>query len=269
MGLHRTAALLGLPPAVRTFSLSLDLEDSETGCKFFRARRRRPVVLASENDGWFWDTEVMARARLADLRIREVPVLFLRRADKTQTVRFWRDSWRYLRALHDFRGVVGISRRTKSPIYWTGHGYDLVMRALYGGRVRTRRRGGGRAHRRRRQRRRRLLRDRAAAIATSCAPARCRYLGLDFNGDFVMHARRRGADVRWFNLTPDPIPRADYVVMCSSLYHFSDRADEIVDPAAPRRAPRGDRLGAGAQPVAAARGRAPGRGADQSRRRRR
>ena len=39
--------------------------------------------------------------------------------------------------------------------------------------------------------------------------------------------------------------------MCSSLYHFGDRADEVDDPAAPRRAPRGDRLRAGAQPVAA------------------
>src|SRR5262249_55191841 len=54
------------------------------------------------------------------------------------------------------------------------------------------------------------------------------YLGLDFNGDFVMHARRRAADVRWFNLETDPIPAADYVVICSSLYHFADRADEVV-----------------------------------------
>ena len=43
-----------------------------------------------------------------------------------------------------------------------------------------------------------------------------------------MHARRRGADVRWFNLESDPIPCADYVVICSSLYHFTDRADGIV-----------------------------------------
>ncbi len=54
-----------------------------------------------------------------------------------------------------------------------------------------------------------------------------------------MHARRRGADVRWFNLLTDPIPAADYVVMCSSLYHFSDRADEIVTQAA--AAPRAAR----------------------------
>jgi len=56
----------------------------------------------------------------------------------------------------------------------------------------------------------------------------CRYLGLDFNGDFVMHARRRAADVRWFNLETDAIPAADYVVICSSLYHFTDRADDLL-----------------------------------------
>ena len=130
-GLHRAVASWGYR-RLSNFLLGLDLEDSETGCKFFRRETAAPIVLASANDGWFWDTEVMARARLAGLRIAEVPVQFLRRADKSSTVRFWRDSWHYLRALHDFRGVVGISRRTKSPIYWTGHGYNLVMRILYG-----------------------------------------------------------------------------------------------------------------------------------------
>ena len=164
--------------------------------------------------------------------------------------------------------MVGISRRTKSPIYWTGHGYNLVMRLLYGAEYE--RAAAAVAGR---------IADAASVVEVCCGTARlhrdflrargCRYLGLDFNGDFVMHARRRGADVRWFNLESDPIPCADYVVICSSLYHFTDRADDIVDPAAPRRAPRGDRLGAGAQLVAAARGRAAGLGADRSRRRRR
>ena len=161
-GLHRAAASWGYR-RLSNFLLALDLEDSETGCKFFRRDTAGPIVLASANDGWFWDTEVMARARLAGLRIEEVPVQFLRRADKSSTVRFWRDSWHYLRALHDFRGVVGLSRRTKSPIYWTGHGYNLMMRAALRRRIRARRRGGRRAHRRRRERRGGLLRDRAAA----------------------------------------------------------------------------------------------------------
>jgi glycosyltransferase involved in cell wall biosynthesis len=208
--------------------LSLDLEDTETGCKFFKRETTSQAVLGAEADGWFWDTEVMARARLTNLRIHEVPVLFLRRSDKATTVRFWRDSWGYLRALHDFRGTVGISRRTKSPIYWTGHGYDLVMRALYGrdyqavyAAVAAR------------------IPDGASVVDICCGTARlhrdflrargCTYLGLDFNGDFIIHAQRRGVDARWFNVLTDPIPRADYVVMCSSLYHFGAEVDDVVD----------------------------------------
>jgi len=225
-GLHRAAASWGYR-RLSNFLLALDLEDSETGCKFFRRETAGPIVLASANDGWFWDTEVMARARLAGLRIAEVPVQFLRRPDKSSTVRFWRDSWHYLRALHDFRGVVGLSRRTKSPIYWTGHGYNLVMRLLYGAEYE---RVAAAVSAR--------IADAASVVEVCCGTGQlyrdflrargCRYLGLDFNGDFVMHARRHGADVRWFNLESDPIPSADYVVICSSLYHFTDRADEIV-----------------------------------------
>jgi glycosyltransferase involved in cell wall biosynthesis len=225
-GLHRAAASWGYR-RLSNFLLSLDLEDSETGCKFFRRDTAGPIVLASANDGWFWDTEVMARARLSGLRIKEVPVQFLRRADKSSTVRFWRDSWHYLRALHDFRGVIGLSRRTKSPIYWTGHGYNLTMRLLYGAEYE--RAAAAVAAR---------ITDGASVVDVCCGTAQlyrdflrargCSYLGLDFNGDFVMHARRRAADVRWFNLETDPIPAADYVVICSSLYHFADRADEIL-----------------------------------------
>jgi glycosyltransferase involved in cell wall biosynthesis len=226
-GVHR-AALSWAYRRLCDVLLSLDIEDSETGCKFFKRETTAGMVLGSDNDGWFWDTEVIARARLANAQIREVPVLFLRRADKASTVRVWRDSWDYLRALHGFRGTMGLSRRTKSPIYWSGYGYDLVMRALYGAQYHAS--YGAVA---------RLIPDGASVVDVCCGTARlfqdflrargCRYLGLDFNGDFVMHARRRGVDVRWFNLLTDPVPAADYVVMASSLYHFADRADEILD----------------------------------------
>ena len=225
-GLHRMALSWGYRRLCDVL-LSLDLEDSETGCKFFKRETTSDVVLASENDGWFWDTEVMARARLANLRIRELPVLFLRRADKTSTVRPLRDSWAYLRALHAFRGKIGISRRTKSPIYWTGHGYDLTMHALYAGRYDATLAAVARR-----------IPDGASVVDLCCGTARlyqnflrdrrCSYLGLDFNGDFVMHARRRGVDIRWFDLLAEPIPPADYVVMCSSLYHFGADLDEVI-----------------------------------------
>jgi SAM-dependent methyltransferase len=80
--------------------------------------------------------------------------------------------------------------------------------------------------------------DGASVVDVCCGTARlyrdflrergCSYLGLDFNGDFVMHARRHGVDARWFNLLADPVPAADFVVMCSSLYHFGDQVDEVI-----------------------------------------
>jgi glycosyltransferase involved in cell wall biosynthesis len=224
--LHR-AALSFVYHRLCDVLLSLDIEDSETGCKFFKRETTSRAVLDSENDGWFWDTEVMARARLANLRIHEVPVLFLRRRDKASTVRVWRDSWADLRALHEFRGVVGISRRARSPIYWTGHGYDLVMRLLYGQQLQSTY-GAVAAQ----------IPDGASVVDLCCGTARlyqdflrsrgCTYLGLDYNADFVMHARHRGVDARWLNLLKDPVPAGDYVVMCSSLYHFGGEVDRIV-----------------------------------------
>ncbi len=56
----------------------------------------------------------------------------------------------------------------------------------------------------------------------------CDYLGLDFNGHLVMSARRRGANVRHFDLLREDVPEADYVTMCSSFYHFHGRETEIL-----------------------------------------
>src|SRR5262245_22849622 len=57
----------------------------------------------------------------------------------------------------------------------------------------------------------------------------CDYLGLDFNGHFVMGVRKRGIQARFFNLLSEPIPTADYVVMCSSFYHVRRFAAEVFD----------------------------------------
>jgi glycosyltransferase involved in cell wall biosynthesis len=204
------------------------IRDSETGCKFFRRETAAGVVLQSEANGWFWDTEVMARAVLADLRVREMPVLFLRRWDKRSTVRLGRDVVDYLAELHRFRAKVGLSLLAKSPIYWTPTGYDLAMRALYGA-----------GHDAIYADVARRIPDGSSVVDVCCGTARlfrdhlrargCAYLGLDFNGHFVLRARRAGVPTRFFNVLADPIPEADYVVMLSSLYHFRERAPEVLD----------------------------------------
>jgi len=83
--------------------LGTRLRDTETGYKFFRRERLIPVLDAIRDPGWFWDTEFMVRAERRGLRVAEVPGAYVRRLDKTSTVRGLRDSARYFGKLLAFR----------------------------------------------------------------------------------------------------------------------------------------------------------------------
>ncbi len=83
--------------------LELPYRDTETGYKFFRRSVVLPLLDEVEDEGWFWDTEFMARAARRGLRVSEIPGAYIRRADKTSTVRGLRDSLRYFRQLLRFR----------------------------------------------------------------------------------------------------------------------------------------------------------------------
>ena len=83
--------------------LGTSLHDTETGYKFFRREALMPVLDEIRDPGWFWDTEFMLRAERRGLRIAEVPGAYVRRFDKTSTVRGLRDSARYFGKLLSFR----------------------------------------------------------------------------------------------------------------------------------------------------------------------
>lgn len=76
--------------------LRISFEDTEVGYKFFRRSKILPVVLKTRDSGWFWDTEICARAYFVGLKISQVPVLFVKRTDKKSTVRLLPDTWQYL-----------------------------------------------------------------------------------------------------------------------------------------------------------------------------
>ncbi|MBL8729429.1 MAG: glycosyltransferase [Planctomycetes bacterium] len=82
---------------------AVPFRDPEAGFKFFVRERILPVVRATQDRGWFWDSEIMILAHRAGLRVVEVPCRFERRADKQSTVRIVRDVWRYLVAIRAFR----------------------------------------------------------------------------------------------------------------------------------------------------------------------
>jgi glycosyltransferase involved in cell wall biosynthesis len=206
--------------------LGLGVDDSETGCKFFKRDSAAAVVMGSESDGWFWDTEVMSRAALGGLKIVESPVLFLRNLEKQSTVRLVRDIKAYLVELYAFRKKVGLSLG-RSPIYWSSSLYDAAMRALYG-------RDYGRTY----ESVAKLIPDGASVVDVCAGTSQlylghlkqrgCDYLALDYNGHFVMGARNRGVNARLFDVLRDEVPEADYVVMTSSFYHFEKRAPEVL-----------------------------------------
>ncbi len=81
--------------------LGTHLKDSETGCKFFNRKKILPILEATQDTGWFWDTEIMTRAHYAGLKILEIPTLFIRNT-QLSTVKLLPDTLRYFWSLLKF-----------------------------------------------------------------------------------------------------------------------------------------------------------------------
>ncbi|SRR6266516_1475878 len=92
---YRTLVRAVLPGAI--------LSDTESGYKFFRRAILFPLLDEVQDQGWFWDTEIMVRAWSKQLRIAEVQCLYTRNFQKASTVRSVKDSLTYLRRLWRFR----------------------------------------------------------------------------------------------------------------------------------------------------------------------
>ena len=105
---------LNIPGLLRWFSskgynflrrklLNFDIHDTEAGYKFFKRAKIIPVVKRCQDPHWFFDTEIVARSQQADLNLKEIPVVYIRRADKTSTVRLIPDSVDYLKKLFKYQ----------------------------------------------------------------------------------------------------------------------------------------------------------------------
>jgi len=90
--------------------LKTSLKDTETGYKFFLREKILPLLEHTQNNHWFWDTEIMLLSENSGLRIKEIPCLFIRNPNKTSTVRIFRDSIDY------FKEIVRYRKRLKSMV---------------------------------------------------------------------------------------------------------------------------------------------------------
>lgn len=116
-----------------------------------------------------------------------------------------------------------------SLIYRSGLGYELVMMALYRHHYSSRYRAIAD-----------LIPQQADVLELCCGPGilyqrylrrkKVRYRGLDLSEKFVRQLLRRGvASERWDLRSDRPLPRAEYVIMQASLYHFLPDAGGMLD----------------------------------------
>ena len=61
-----------------------------------------PLIKKSTYPDWFFDTEIMALCFKHKLKVVEIPTAFVRRSDKTSTVKFIPDTIKYLKNLIKF-----------------------------------------------------------------------------------------------------------------------------------------------------------------------
>ncbi len=88
---------------LRAKVLNIHLQDTEAGFKFFNHQKILPVLKLCQDNHWFWDTEIIARSLKAHLKITEIPVVFIRRQDKTSTVKLIPDTLDYIKKLLVYR----------------------------------------------------------------------------------------------------------------------------------------------------------------------
>ena len=93
--------------------LRIPLQDTETGCKFFKKDRILPVLGKIKDGRWFWDTEVLVRPYYDGYAIEEIPTLFIPDYSRESKVNLVRDSFAHFARLLEFRGEI---KRT----YWKG-----------------------------------------------------------------------------------------------------------------------------------------------------
>jgi SAM-dependent methyltransferase len=85
-----------------------------------------------------------------------------------------------------------------------------------------------------------LIPEEASVVDVCCGPAslyfdylkfkRVAYTGLDINDGFVQNAAARGVKAMvWDVSSGRPLPKADYVIMQASLYHFLPDPRPVVD----------------------------------------
>lgn len=201
--------------------------DTEAGYKFFKKKAIIPILEKITNTKWFWDTEIVVRSYLHGLAITQIPVLFLRRSDKTSTVRIIPDTLEFLRSAYNFYKTLE-KQYTKAPgiLYRFPWAYKFAMQHLF----------GNKAYKERYIAIANKIPEGSTVLDVCCGDAQLasllvnkniKYQGFDVSLYFVRHNLKHNIKTTLGNLETDPLVNADYIVMQGSLFQF-ENPDKII-----------------------------------------
>jgi glycosyltransferase involved in cell wall biosynthesis len=77
------------------FLLKLPGYDTESGCKLFNREKILPLLKDTENDRWFWDTEIVYYSSKNNLKITEISVSLNKKYEIPSSVNFFKDIFEY------------------------------------------------------------------------------------------------------------------------------------------------------------------------------
>lgn len=83
--------------------LNLPVNDTEAGYKFFYRPKILPILDNIQSKHWFWDTEIIDQSFTKKLKIKEIPVLFIKNPAKKSTVRLIPDIISYIKSLYQYK----------------------------------------------------------------------------------------------------------------------------------------------------------------------
>lgn len=207
--------------------LDLPVEDTEAGYKFFNKKKILPVLNQTKNKHWFWDTEIVARGLFSGLRFAYVPTLFLKREDKTSTVKLLPDTIHFLKSIYIFKKHVAAEKAQPPGIlYKSPKLYAFVMKSLFGDNYSSRYKSLTKEI------------DKFDVVLDVCCgdsklfdylkKKHVDYIGVDISLPFVRHALHKKVRAIHADINKDKLPKADIVVMQGSLYQF-ENPKKIID----------------------------------------
>ena len=209
--------------------LQVEFDDAQCGFKAMRRRVVEPVLAQVRDEAWFFDSELLIKARWMGLRIISIPVRWVE--DPESRVKLWETSWNYLCSISRLRrerASQHVPRRGLVEAVCSNPSVSDAIRSLLAGGLipikHTVRCALSRAPQQR-------VLDVGCGSGMISEVVKGEYLGIDTDQRFLDHATQRYGDghrVRFAyqpaTALPYPDQSYDQTLLVNVMHHLDDEA---------------------------------------------